>query len=241
MPMGFLILKRGFRLLVFVLSGCGSLSAAVHLTYKVERQYFGQVQQMPDVEIWFSDSVLCFVRGKQKILYSWMDAKKTAFSIDGQRCFQSGIDERITAPASTVCPVQYLPKYYWNVLQRLPNDTLRNVPCVHLVLEGQDAYSEKRVDVWVAREVPEFLKPFPERRARCRLFADDGTMDFFDSDSVLKNGVVFRQIDVVTPPNPVPDFYVVTAMLTVFEEGDAPEGLFTVPAEVKRVRTADEL
>lgn len=220
-----------------------TLVAQGHLTYKVERQYFGQWQRLADIEIWFSGSSLCVVRGKQKTIYSLTEnKKKISFSEDGLRYFKSDIHEHPESVAKTTAevPIVYRPKYYWTVTRRGSSETLNNSSCTKLLLEGADEFSEKEVEAWVMNDMPEYLRPFPPLYALSNYFGSEENRDFFRVDSLLTNGILLRKREIVVPPNPVPDSYIVeTTLITM--ENVVVDSVFSIPAKAQEVRSTQEL
>ncbi|MGZ7065037.1 MAG: hypothetical protein ACXVI6_01635 [Candidatus Aminicenantales bacterium] len=227
--------------LLFVLGG--SAAADDHVVKELKRTYMGRTSPAQASEVWVGAD-RTFVREGSVIVITRHDLKKRWLVLPGRKRY---LEEPLAVPLEKDEPAKpariqeygfdYRPLYEWTLQETRETATLGGLLCRKIIARGEAEYASEMREMWVAAAPPIDIKAYYEKIEKPNF--DQRWVKIYQGNEDLRKGLVMKSR--VTTEPAIATTSVVEITVTRVERTKPPDGIYELPAGLRKVMTRAEL
>lgn len=220
-----------------------SAAADDHVVSELKRTYMGRTYPAQASEVWVGAD-RTFVREGSVIIITRHDLRKRWVVLSGRKKY---LEEPLAASPEKKEPAKpariqeygfdYQPVYEWTVQETPETATLGGLSCRKITARGEAEYASEVREIWVAAAPPIDIKAYYEKIVKPNL--DERWLKIYQGNEDLRKGLLMKS-RITTEPAIAPTT-VVELAVTKIERTKPPDGIYEVPAGLRKVMTRAEL
>lgn len=228
---------------LFLLSFCLGFSAfaadnpAYYLKVTNTRTYMN-VDRVTVAEYWFSDGTYCSLNNQMKVIYRpdqgvryYINLKNNTYRVDSVKT--PLVKETPAQESMKYLGRYYYPEYEWNKTAKLSKDTIGNFKCDHFYCDGDADFDQIYLDFFMTRIKDETFARFVNSTIFNIKEDNNKSRPVLSLIAKNKNLMPLRIVEKVE--NPIAPQIITKINLDKFEQVTMPEGIFEIPATLKKI------